>query len=59
MKAMDIEKVVHFPFPTPPDAQQLTAAEQRLLLLGALEPPPRNLFMQSELHHVNVTFHFF
>ena len=43
MKAMDIEKVVHFPFPTPPDLQQLHGAERRLLLLNALEPPPRNI----------------
>ena len=40
---MDIEKVVNFPFPTPPDMEQLCAAERRLLLLGALEPPPRNV----------------
>lgn len=43
MKAMDIEKVVHFPFPTPPDLQQLHGAERRLLLLNALEPPPRDI----------------
>ena len=43
MKAMDIDKVVHFPFPTPPDIQQLHGAERRLLLLNALEPPPRDI----------------
>ena len=43
MKSMDIDKVIHFPFPTPPDIQQLFAAERRLLLLNALEPPPRNI----------------
>ena len=49
MKSMDIEKVVHFPFPTPPDAAQLCAAERRLLLLGALEPPPRNVRLKRKI----------
>lgn len=37
MKAMGIEKVSNFPFPSPPDRVQLEMAEKRLKLLGALE----------------------
>ena len=37
MKAMNIDKVVNFPFPTPPDPAQLRIAEERLLFLGALK----------------------
>lgn len=48
MKSMDIDKVVHFPFPTPPDAKQLLGAENRLLLLGALEPPPHNIRLKRK-----------
>ncbi|XP_037092523.1 probable ATP-dependent RNA helicase DHX37 [Pollicipes pollicipes] len=39
MKAMHVDRVTNFPFPTPPDAAQLRAAEERLLQLGALERP--------------------
>lgn len=39
MKAMNIVKVVNFPFPTPPDIVQLKSGENRLTILGALEPP--------------------
>ncbi|KZC11400.1 putative ATP-dependent RNA helicase kurz [Dufourea novaeangliae] len=39
MKAMNIDKVVNFPFPTPPDTVQLRTAERRLLILGALYQP--------------------
>lgn len=46
---MDIDKVVHFPFPTPPDLQQLHGAERRLLLLNALEPPPRDVRLKRML----------
>ena len=49
MKAMDIDKVIHFPFPTPPDTQQLFAAERRLLLLSAIEPPPRNVRLARKI----------
>ncbi|PSN33185.1 putative ATP-dependent RNA helicase kurz [Blattella germanica] len=41
MKAMNIDKVVNFPFPSPPDLQQLMSAERRLVLLGALEEPKK------------------
>lgn len=37
MKAMGIEKVVNFPFPSPPDKIQLEMAEKRLKVLGALD----------------------
>ncbi|XP_068158591.1 probable ATP-dependent RNA helicase kurz [Drosophila tropicalis] len=37
MRCMGIDRVVHFPFPTPPDSEQLQAAEHRLCVLGALE----------------------
>ncbi|CAO1440167.1 unnamed protein product [Diamesa hyperborea] len=37
MKCMGIDKVVNFPFPSPPDRLQLEIAEKRLKLLGALE----------------------
>ncbi|KAJ4445445.1 hypothetical protein ANN_07250 [Periplaneta americana] len=41
MKAMDIDKVVNFPFPSAPDLIQLRSAERRLVLLGALEEPKK------------------
>ncbi|XP_077379011.1 putative ATP-dependent RNA helicase DHX37 isoform X2 [Festucalex cinctus] len=41
MKDLNIEKVVNFPFPTPPSTEALVAAEQLLLSLGALKEPPR------------------
>lgn len=37
MKDMNIDKVVNFPFPTPPDATALHSAEKLLMNLGALE----------------------
>ena len=37
MKDMSIDKVVNFPFPTPPDATALQSAEKLLMKLGALE----------------------
>ncbi|XP_059485711.1 probable ATP-dependent RNA helicase kurz [Neocloeon triangulifer] len=41
MKAMGIDKVINFPFPSPPSMEQLKAAEVKLTLLGALEPPSK------------------
>ncbi|XP_060787759.1 probable ATP-dependent RNA helicase DHX37 isoform X2 [Neoarius graeffei] len=41
MKDLNIEKVVNFPFPTPPSSEALMSAEQLLISLGALETPPR------------------
>ena len=37
MKDMNIDKVVNFPFPTPPDVNALQSAEKLLLNLGALQ----------------------
>lgn len=37
MKAMNIDAVVNFPFPTPPDRVSLKKAEKTLINLGALE----------------------
>lgn len=42
LKAIGINKVVNFPFPSPPDIVQLNAAGRRLSLLGALPPQPLN-----------------
>ncbi|XP_077164157.1 putative ATP-dependent RNA helicase DHX37 [Paroedura picta] len=42
MKALNIEKVVNFPFPTPPPTDALVAAEELLIALGALREPPRS-----------------
>nr|XP_006823126.1 PREDICTED: probable ATP-dependent RNA helicase DHX37-like [Saccoglossus kowalevskii] len=39
MKDMNIDKVVNFPFPTPPEIETMKAAEKLLVSLGALEPP--------------------
>ncbi|XP_051950841.1 probable ATP-dependent RNA helicase DHX37 [Xyrauchen texanus] len=41
MKDLNIEKVVNFPFPTPPSSEALISAEQLLISLGALEEPLR------------------
>lgn len=37
MRCMGIDRVVNFPFPSPPNQEQLMAAERRLIILGALE----------------------
>ncbi|KAH3887884.1 probable ATP-dependent RNA helicase DHX37 [Dreissena polymorpha] len=39
MKDMNIDKIVNFPYPTPPDAEQIKAAESLLISLGALTQP--------------------
>ncbi|XP_070256067.1 probable ATP-dependent RNA helicase DHX37 [Myotis yumanensis] len=41
MKALNIERVVNFPFPTPPSVEALLAAEDLLVALGALQAPPK------------------
>lgn len=38
MKAINIDKVVNFPFPTPPESNVLETAEKLLIDLGALAP---------------------
>ncbi|KAF1353096.1 P-loop containing nucleoside triphosphate hydrolase protein [Delphinella strobiligena] len=37
LKAMDIQTVVNFPFPTPPDRQSLAKAEKLLTYMGAID----------------------
>ncbi|MBZ3878785.1 putative ATP-dependent RNA helicase DHX37 [Sciurus carolinensis] len=39
MKALNVEKVINFPFPTPPSTEALLAAEELLIALGALQAP--------------------
>ncbi|XP_046374441.2 probable ATP-dependent RNA helicase DHX37 isoform X2 [Haliotis rufescens] len=39
MKDMNIDRVANFPFPTPPDVEQIKAGEKLLISLGALTPP--------------------
>ncbi|XP_005329600.2 putative ATP-dependent RNA helicase DHX37 [Ictidomys tridecemlineatus] len=39
MKALNIEKVINFPFPTPPSMEALVAAEELLIALAALQAP--------------------
>ena len=41
MKSMNIDSVINFPFPTPPDRASLAKAEALLTALGALEKPTR------------------
>ncbi|KAJ8313105.1 hypothetical protein KUTeg_010478 [Tegillarca granosa] len=36
---MNIDKVINFPYPTPPDIEQIKAAENLLISLGALTKP--------------------
>ena len=38
LKAMGKQNVSEFPFPSPPEKQQIEAAEKHLVQLGALEP---------------------
>lgn len=38
LKALGVDKVANFPFPTPPEPALLSAAEQCLVALGALNP---------------------
>ncbi|PBP22784.1 DEAH-box RNA helicase [Diplocarpon rosae] len=38
LKAMNLEHVVNFPFPTPPDRQSLASSERLLAYLSALSP---------------------
>ncbi|XP_062942073.1 probable ATP-dependent RNA helicase DHX37 isoform X2 [Cynocephalus volans] len=47
MKALSIEKVINFPFPTPPSMEALIAAEELLIALGALQAPQKAERMQQ------------
>ena len=41
LKSMDLQHVVNFPFPTPPDRQSLAKAEKLLGYIGAISPEGR------------------
>ncbi|XP_042636514.1 probable ATP-dependent RNA helicase DHX37 [Orycteropus afer afer] len=47
MKALNIEKVINFPFPTPPSVEALIAAEELLISLGALQAPQKAARMKQ------------
>ncbi|KAM6155291.1 putative ATP-dependent RNA helicase DHX37 [Rhynchocyon petersi] len=47
MKALNIDKVINFPFPTPPSLEALMAAEELLIALGALQAPPKTERMKQ------------
>uniref|UniRef100_A0A7N5KR10 DEAH-box helicase 37 n=1 Tax=Ailuropoda melanoleuca TaxID=9646 RepID=A0A7N5KR10_AILME len=47
MKALNIEKVINFPFPTPPSMEALIAAEELLVALGALQAPQKTESMKQ------------
>ncbi|NWH71165.1 DHX37 helicase, partial [Piaya cayana] len=49
MKALNIDKVVNFPFPTPPPTEALAAAEELLIALGALKEPPMTGRLKQQL----------
>ncbi|CDR88923.1 related to ECM16-putative DEAH-box RNA helicase [Sporisorium scitamineum] len=59
MKAMNIDNVANFPFPTPPDRVALKKAEQVLTHLGALEAPAVSSVSigknKRKLNHAQVT----
>lgn len=59
MKAMNIDNVANFPFPTPPDRVALQKAEQVLTHLGALQAPEvASVSMgknKRKLNHAQVT----
>ncbi|XP_013775733.2 probable ATP-dependent RNA helicase DHX37 [Limulus polyphemus] len=60
MKAMYIDKVVNFPFPSPPDEEALKAGEKRLIMMGALYEPIRPTRFKEvkkcEFHCIDVIF---
>uniref|UniRef100_A0A8C3V8R4 Activating signal cointegrator 1 complex subunit 3 n=1 Tax=Catharus ustulatus TaxID=91951 RepID=A0A8C3V8R4_CATUS len=61
MKALNIEKVINFPFPTPPSTDALAAAEELLIALGALKELKQQLAAKlscpiSALGRVMATF---
>ena len=49
MRCMGIDRVINFPFPSPPDIKQLKAAENRLIILGALEKVPQTSSTSNEV----------
>ncbi|XP_054284834.1 probable ATP-dependent RNA helicase kurz [Macrosteles quadrilineatus] len=59
MKSLGIDRVVNFPFPSPPDVTQLQTAEHRLTLLGALQPPKKKDACSSKLTPLGQTMSMF
>ncbi|KAI1292042.1 putative ATP-dependent RNA helicase kurz [Halotydeus destructor] len=55
LKALDIDNVHNFPFPTPPSSEALQAAESRLVTLGALEPESRKLPSRNGMTKMKLT----
>ncbi|KAL2039121.1 hypothetical protein N7G274_008170 [Stereocaulon virgatum] len=51
LKSMDLQHVVNFPFPTPPDRQSLAKAEKLLCYLGALSPEGKITSIGRQLSH--------
>jgi ATP-dependent RNA helicase DHX37/DHR1 len=47
MKSMNIDAVINFPFPTPPDRQGLRRAEMLLTNLGALERATKTMIVRG------------
>lgn len=55
MKSMNIDNVINFPFPTPPDFQAIRRAEKLLLRLGALESVGRPGSTQASASQYKIT----
>ncbi|WFD01640.1 RNA helicase [Malassezia obtusa] len=55
MKAMNIDNVARFPFPTPPDRDALRRAERMLVHLGALEPAEARRASGQRDTHASIT----
>ena len=53
MKSMNIDSVIDFPFPTPPDRGSLAKAEKLLMDLGALQPASRTRMIAGTQQHGN------
>ena len=51
LKSMDLQYVVNFPFPTPPDRQSLAKAENLLSYLGAVSPEGKITNIGHQLSH--------
>ncbi|KAL6719652.1 putative ATP-dependent RNA helicase DHR1 [Lecanora helva] len=49
LKSMDLQHIVNFPFPTPPDRQSLAKAEKLLQYLGGLSPEGKVTVVGREL----------
>ena len=51
LKSMDLQHVVNFPFPTPPDRHSLVKAEKLLTYLGAISSEGKITSVGQELSH--------